>query len=209
MRYGIHLLVVLVAVGFVLIVSWLVRTGNELRVAEIEAQAALAEILQAQYAAVRDPSSGGTYLSLKELVEREALRGFEVVDDESGSAIHQRGEYLFQVTLRPPALEDGARAGLGARFEAWAWPANPERRTAVLLWTSNAGFLLQGENGVAAGPGRLPPAGSNPLREMTRAAAIEGMKSRWIVLADRSGDLPTVAPDAQSSPPRDNPIDQK
>jgi len=160
-----------------------VDAGRAQRTKEIAARGVMEAILRAEEdRRVHPPaaSNGAIYGFLSELVAEGRLGGL-VAQPDPRVEIYRAGDYFFHVSLmtklnrplrRPEDRATEPRSG--TRFEAWAWPAEAGDSQLVLYFASTGGTLLQGENGVAAGPGEFPGDRFNsesPLQQHERAGA--------------------------------------
>lgn len=197
MRHGIVVLTLLV----VALIAWRVRSvfasGHELHDLEVTARARAAEILRAELARAAEPPVAGTlhpYEFLETLVAEGRLHGFERVAGVERD-LWRSGGYVFHVRLlnrlsrpivrRPADL--ATEPGLGGDFELWAWPADPRWTTLALFFGSDAGWLLQGDNGSHAGERARPEdeEGRSPSAEV--AASPRGAGDQWIVVETLRG----------------------
>ena len=161
-----------------------VDAGRVQRAKEIAARGVMEAILRAEEdRRVHPPaaSNGAIYGFLSELVAEGRIGGL-VAQPDPRVEIYRAGDYYFHVSLmtklnrplRLPPEDRSAEPRLGTRFEAWAWPAEAGDSQLVLYFASTGGTLLQGENGVAAGPGEFPGDRFNsesPLQQHERAGA--------------------------------------
>lgn len=191
MKHGMFVLLALAAAAFAMLVSNMLRDGHEMRRREVAALSAVRELLDAERRCY-DANRKTPYLPLAELIEAAELEGFEPLPEGTGPAdLVCRDGYLFRVRLLPPLSSDSEDHRMGARFQLWAWPEDPSDLASVLYWCDNAGFLLQGENGMAAGAHRPPPLDVQPLRELTRdteeIAAEQRKTTRWFLIESAAG----------------------
>jgi len=190
------LLAVVVAAS--LLLAWRVRelakSGRALHAREVAARAMAERILRAEESRRLDPPADARlkpYEFLGALVSERRIDGLEPVASAERD-LWRAGGYLFHVRLlnrlgrpipRRPA-DSQAEPGLGSDFELWAWPAERQDVVLALYFGSDAGFLLQGENGAHAGQDAHPEDASatSPAREVERSES--GATREWITLAD-------------------------
>ena len=193
MRHTLPLLLVLIAGGFAWYLTRVIGAGDCLRDAEQDASQRLELLMRAQEQwrsrVDRDPESP-PYANLQTLIERGDLPGFTLASEfqrTGATEVARAGDYFFEMSLKPGSGSDGTTPKIGGRYQVWAWPAIEGRISSLLFWGSNAGYLIQGENGQVAGAG-APPYGAQPLREVTesreRAALGRVAPERWVVLLD-------------------------
>ncbi len=183
MRNAVPVILILVMAAFTAFVVSMGTTGAELRKKEQRAARVVEQMMLAQEAwrAQRSDDSVPAFAPAAELLS-EIDAELELVDDTDSSAILCTNEYVFQWKLLSgddPSLPKNAQ-----RYEIWAWPLDPEDRRLVLFYASNAGYLIQGENGEAAGLSERPP-DAQPLRELGQDASL--VSRRWTIL----WELPT------------------
>jgi len=190
LRHAILIPIALVAALIAWRIGREVEAGRARRAKEVAARAVMESILRAEEERRLHPpavSNGAIYGYLSELVAEGRLPGLTPLADPRVE-IFRAGDYLFHVSLltrlnrplRLPPPDRAAEPRFGARFEAWAWPAEPGDSQLVLYFASTGGTLLQGENGIAAGPGDFPGdrfSSENPLQEHERGGARD---TRWI-----------------------------
>jgi len=190
MRHAVLALLVAAA----LLLAWRIRAlataGEELHERELAARGMAERILRAEEERrIRPPADAvrKPYDYLGTLVAERRIDGLAPVaggDRERFVA----GGYVFHVRLlnklgrplpRPPA--DGSDGGLGLDFELWAWPADAGDAALPLFFGSDAGYLLQGDNGAHAGLDARPEdVAVHPAREVERVPG--GATDQWIVL---------------------------
>jgi len=187
-----HAILIPIALAAALI-AWRIRveveTGRARRAKEVAARSVMESILRAEEARRLHPPASANdaiYGYLSELIAEGRLTGLTSIADPRVE-IYRAGDYLFHVSLltrlnRPLRVPQGSAAEprFGARFEAWAWPAEPGDSQLVLYFASTGGTLLQGENGVASGPGDFPGdrfTAENPVQQHERAGARD---TRWL-----------------------------
>ncbi len=193
MRHAILIPIALVAVLVAWRIGLQVDAGRTRRAKEVAARSMMESILRAEEerrlhppAAASGPN-GAIYGYLSELVAEGRLTGLAPQPDPRVE-IYRAGDYLFHVSLltklnrpfRLPPQDRSSEPRFGARFEAWAWPAEPGDSQLVLYFASTGGTLLQGENGVAAGAGDFPGdrfSSESPLQQHERAGARD---TRWL-----------------------------
>lgn len=190
MRHAIFVPLLLVAALIAWRVGTLVAGGRALHERERGALERMKQIVLAEEERRLHPprgANGQIYGYLSELAADGALTGFEPVADLRLDLFRADG-YLFHVSLlnrlnhpfRLPPADRAAEPRFGVRFEAWAWPEDPEDTQLVLFFASTGGTLLQGENGGYAGIGDFPGdafAGEGPLQQHERDGAKD---TRWL-----------------------------
>lgn len=187
-----HAILALIA-AMALLLGWRVSSigaaGRRLHDKEVAGRAMAEQILRAEIARQKSPPPGARiapYEYLSTLVAERRVDGLEpvtVADRDCWRA----GAYLFHVRLlnklrRPLALppaDPGQEPELGQRFELWAWPADPEDVALALFFGSQSGYLLQGENGNAAGHDARPEDAGTPMQKLS---AETGANDDWITL---------------------------
>jgi hypothetical protein len=179
-----------------LLLAWRIRAlenaGRALHDKEVAARALAERILRAQEERRRNPPAGARiapYEYLSALLEERRVGGLTPLPDRDRE-LFAAGGYVFHVRLlnklqRPLSRrpdDPGSEPGLGNDFELWAWPADPADSVLALFFGSDAGFLLQGDNGVHAGPEARPESVlDNPARKVE---AQDGKTQEWIVVAN-------------------------
>jgi hypothetical protein len=188
--------IVVVAASLALALLWRVQStfsaGTASHRSELAARELATSILKAEIErAGPAPEADGDrcYAFLSTLVAEGRVRGLERV--EAGEReVWRGGDYLFHVRLlnplrRPilaPPADAGAEPGLGLDFELWAWPAERRATTLALFFGSDAGFLLQGDNGLHAGL-RARPESADPPPSRLLENSPAGANSRWVAVA--------------------------
>ncbi len=192
MRQGI----VVVALLLVLTLLWRVQSVFSAGAASHRSEQAARELATVILRAELERAGGAPtadsdrcYGFLATLVAEGRVRGLERV--EAGERdVWRGGDYLFHVRLlnplqRPilaPPADVAAEPGLGLDFELWAWPAERRATTRALFFASDAGYLLQGDNGVHAGL-RARPESSDPPPSRLLESAPGGANGRWVAVA--------------------------
>ena len=192
-----------ILVGFLL--AFLIKQtddrGAALRAQERGGSQTVLEIMQAQEQRrlqLGDPAPAGTraplYVELGELLASGAVKNLQRVDDPSGRDLFLRDGYLIQLVLQDEygvaASDDGESitgSPIGQRYVVWAWPAEANNVFQVLYFGSNAGFLIQCENGTIAGSRAAAPFEKNPLGELEDEDQFRAIR-RHFCLADIRGD---------------------
>ncbi|MBM4014641.1 MAG: hypothetical protein FJ293_06730 [Planctomycetes bacterium] len=192
MRRGI----VVVALLLVLTLLWRVQTvfstGAAAHRSEQAARELAGAILRAQFdraGAAPSADTARSYAFLATLVAEGRIRGLEPVAGGERD-LWRGGDYLFHVRLlnplqRPilaPPADAAAEPGLGLDFELWAWPAERRATTGALFFASDAGYLLQGDNGLHAGV-RARPESVDPPPSRLLESAPGGANQRWVAVA--------------------------
>ncbi|HET6163201.1 MAG TPA: hypothetical protein VFG37_06005 [Planctomycetota bacterium] len=190
MRYAILVPIALVAALIAWRIGGQLEAGRVRRAKEVAAREVMESILRAEEERRLHPpagANGAIYAYLSGLLSEGRLQGLSPVSDPR-LEIYRAGDYCFHVSLltrlnrplRVPSDPGTAEPRFGARFEAWAWPAEPGDSQLVLYFASTGGTLLQGENGMSAGPGDFPGdrfSSENPLQQHERAG---GRDTRWL-----------------------------
>ena len=193
-----HLLLALIAaagLACAVRIRMLLSAGLELHSLEVAARARCESILRAEEQRRLAPPAKARFAPhefLSALIDEGRLADFERVEG-GGRELYRCGGYLFHVRLKnrlgrpiaaPPAAPE---PGIGLDFELWAWPADPEETTAALFYGSQAGFLIQGDNGRFGGVEACPEEGAaqNPLRQID--AAPNESSDRWVKVASIRG----------------------
>ena len=186
-------------------IAWSVGQGRELRRLEVQARTVLEELLQAETEHWRQQQVDGQETSrfafLEEMVERSgrpALASLQAVQEPGSPDLFRTDGYLVRLTLldewgarftHRTDENDGLRL---SRFEVWVWPERAIHSSLVLYYGNNAGYVVQGENGLWWGPGAaLPP---NPLRDLEEDPS---QAQRWSILEERGqehGGSPAESP---------------
>ena len=190
MRRGILVLIAVAGALLIVQVHGQIARGRTLREQERGARQVMEQILRAEETRRRASAADRAacpYAYLGTLVQEGQVQGLSAVPSSRGRDRWQASGYVFQVQLlnalgRPfamPPSDRSAEPTLGQRFDAWAWPADPEQDSLVLYFASSAGYLLQGDNGSIAGADAPTPT-LDPLKELER----EGESNRWLVLTN-------------------------
>lgn len=175
--------------------------GAELRAQERGASQTLLEIMLAQEQRrleVEDKAPDGTparlYEGLGELLESGRVDNLQRVADPTGRELFVRDGYLIQLVLQDEFGVAGSNQGesimggrVGQRYVVWAWPADEKNVFQVLYFGSNAGFLIQRENGTIAGPRAAAPLDKNPLGDLEDEDQFRVVRKHFL-LADIRGD---------------------
>ncbi len=192
-----HVVLILVAL-LVAALAWRVRSfakdGDGEHQREVAARQLAEQLLRAEEARRLTPpgdSAIAPYGFLANLVAERRVTGLVRVaatDRDLWSA----GGYVFHVRLlnqlgRPlaaPPADPASEPGLGLKFELWAWPADAASTTLALFFGSQAGYLLQGDNGAHAGLDARPEDAfsESPLREVEQSR--DGAGDQWITLVN-------------------------
>jgi hypothetical protein len=191
-----HTILALLAAALLLI-AWRVHAlrdaGRELHRQEIAARGVAERILRAQRERRASPPPRATiapYEYLSALVAEGRVDGLVPVDADPHRELFRAGAYLFHVRLlnrlgrplpRRPA-DPAAEPGLGNDFELWAWPADPGAGVLPVLFASDAGYLLQGDNGSFAGPEARPEDVTPGPLQVLEARSPRGATDQWIML---------------------------
>ena len=193
MRHAILVPIALVAALIAWRIGGQLEAGRVRRAKEVAAREVMESILRAEEERRLHPPAGANgpngaiYAYLSGLLAEGRLQGLSPVADPR-LEIYRAGDYFFHVSLltrlnrplRVPTDPGASEPRFGARFEAWAWPAEPGDSQLVLYFASTGGTLLQGENGMSAGPGDFPGdrfSSENPLQQHERAG---GRDTRWL-----------------------------
>ncbi|MSR47438.1 MAG: hypothetical protein EXS13_10300 [Planctomycetes bacterium] len=192
MRHGIQILFAALVIAIVWRVAAVAAQGRAQHEREVRARSLAERILEAQFErAGKEPKSGTprSFAFLGRLVDEGRLLGLErVVASERD--LWRAGDYLFHVRLlnqldrpivREPA-DPSSEPGLGLEFELWAWPADQHSTSLALFFGSDAGNLLQGDNGTHAGLRARPEDGSPSPQNLLLEEVPDGANSTWIVV---------------------------
>ena len=158
------------------------QNGAEMRGHERRAAANVEDIMLAQEEfrlARGNPKDGVIYSDMPALIDQQSLMGFTKTVEENTYA---KDGYLFRVAVLPSAQPGSQGPRLGQRYQLWAWPQDERHISMVLYFGSSAGFLIQGENGEAAGVQAALPH-DKPIQELDRSGDKRvGAALRWTVL---------------------------
>ena len=191
-----HTILALLAVSLLLI-AWRVHAlysaGREIYLQEVAARGVAERILRAERERRSRPpprAAIAPYEYLSTLVAEGRVDGLVPVVDPNRE-LFRSGAYLFHVRLlnrlgrplpRRPA-DPSAEPELGNDFELWAWPAEPAAAVLPVLFASDAGYLLQGDNGTFAGPEARPEdVTPGPMQILDPVRAPRGATDQWIKL---------------------------
>jgi len=179
MKYFSTILISLLIVGFFAQLGAIGWNGTRLRQSEKDAAVHSVEIMLAQEDHRLEQLEGSDlYESLDRMQIQKRVQGFEKVPSEyaleSGQVVFRKGDYLFLMVLREEAgicaVDTLTRPGcVCTRYDLWVWPASKGSIANVMYFASNAGFLIQVENGEHSGLEHPPTRQMNPLREIQRA----------------------------------------
>jgi hypothetical protein len=198
MRWTLPLLLVAVLVLLVAAALRTVREGAELRALEVSAAEQMERILRAEerHRQIESPPEP-LYATLPQLVEEGLLSGFSSTDRPT---VLEHSGYYFQVTLLPAPNAAGRIPRLGQRYHAWGWPKDRRHIALALLYGSNAGYVIQGENGETVGPNPSFPESPIQALEGEQGKGAHSPSLRWTVLEnirDPAGAAPAAPPPLQ------------
>jgi hypothetical protein len=191
MRHALLACIGIVVLGIAWRVHELFVAGGALHAKEVAARELASRILRAEIGRRDAPPASARFAPydfLDALVAEGRVSGLERVAGADRELWRTR-DYVFLIRLlnkfkRPfarPPTDGRPEPGLGADFELWAWPADPRDVALAQFFGSDAGFLLQGDNGSFAGPEARPEEASlaSPLQQFGNE---RGADRDWITL---------------------------